>query len=1029
MRGAHRKQISKEMGITMVRHINVRDAVRFALMGGAASAMLVAPGAFAQEQNDSEKKLEEVVVTGSRILSPNLDSPSPVQTITAEDIQATGILNAQDLLLKNPTFGTPTLSRTNSNFLTSGAGVATVDLRNLGVDRTLTLVDGRRFVSGNPGSTAVDYNTIPAQFIERIDVLTGGASSIYGSDAVAGVVNIIYKKDFQGISVDGQYGASAESDNQETQFGLTFGTSTEDGRGNIMAHVGYTKQGSVWSRDRDRSAVDQASVGALTGDPLELFTITSPFYSSFAPAGRFFTDSGTFTYDANGNVIPWSTNGTATLAATGFNRSAFRKIAVPIERYLFAGRGSFEFTDSHNAFFEGTYASSTSQSTIEPYALGAEDIYPASGGQTPAEFEVPGFGLVRNPIVPDEVFNDISDSDLDGDMVGDDGLRDYYFTKRMADFGNRGSNAKRDTFRVVGGLQGSFASDAWHYEGFYSYGQTKEAQTSGGQVNVLNFRNALEAISDVQDVDNDGDTTEAICRDANARLQGCVPVNIFGLGTMSPGAINYIQAPGSLATFTSQRVLGGNVSGELFDLPAGPLAIAGGFEYREEFSESEADALTQAGLNAGNASPPTRGEYDVREVYLETQIPLLKEKPFVDSLTFRGAIRAADYSTVGNVLSWNANLEYAPIPSLKFRVVRALATRAPNINELFSPPGQTFPTGVQDPCLGVTGTSTGAVSDACRAAPGVLANIASNVDAENPTGVFLLSQPDFQGISGFNRGNPDLIEEEGNTWTIGMVIQPENMGLLDKFDFTLDYYRIDIDDAITLRDRNFILSQCYGGGDPSLCQFVTRRPNPLGANSAGSIEFLDADTTNAGSEFAEGIDLTVGFNSQIGPGNFAAQLSYTHLLDHYIVPLAGGPKDYLAGEVGDSEDRAYLNLGYNVGRFGATLRTTFISSADLDDQFLSAFCVPGTGDDEETNPCVPLPRGWAGVGSSLYVDTQVTFAPNDSYQVFVGVNNLFDEEPPLLITGLPSDVTGTETDAGTYDAIGRRWYAGVRMKF
>jgi outer membrane receptor protein involved in Fe transport len=992
------------MGIKkMTLNPKVRRAVRLALLMGGTTALLANSAAFAQEKGEAdEEKLEEVVVTGSRILSPNLESPSPVQTISAEDIASTGIVNLQDILLKNPTMGTPTLSRTNSNFLTSGAGVTTVDLRNLGIDRTLTLVDGRRFVSGLPGSQAVDYNTIPAQFIERTEILTGGASAVYGSDAVAGVVNIIYKKNFEGISFDGQYGASAESDNPETQLGITFGTNTEDGRGNIMAHIGYSKQGAVFSRDRERSAVDQISTGAaLTGEAADMFDITRPFYSSYAPQGRFFTaNAPSFTYDAAGNVIPWSTNGTATLAATGFNRSAFRTIAVPVERYLFAGRGSFEFTENHSAFFEGTYASSNSTSKLEPFPLGAEDIYPASGGQVPVEFDVDGV-LTRNPIVPDEVFDNTEDEDGDG-------LRDFYFTKRMADFGTRGNNAKRDTFRVVGGLQGTLFSEKWHYEGFYAFGQTKEAQTSGGQVNVLNFRNALEAIPDADDVDGDGNTTEPICRDANAREQGCVPVDVFGFNSMSPGAVAYIQAPGSLATFTSQRVLGANMSGELFDMPAGPLGIAFGVEYREEFSSSEFDPLTQAGLNAGNAIPPTRGEFDVREAYLETNVPLLKELPFVDSLSLRAAVRASDYSTVGSTLSWNGGLEWSPIPSLRFRAIRALSTRAPNINELYSPPSQTFPTGVVDPCAGVTATSSDPASVACRAAPGVNANIAAN------GGVFTLNQADFQGISGFDRGNPLLIEEEGNSWTIGAVIQPEGIPVLDKFDFTIDYYRIDIGGAIVQTDRNFILSQCYGGGNQSFCNFVTRRPAAVGANSAGSIEFLDAGVTNSGGEFAEGVDLTVAFAQPIGAGRFNARLAYTHLLDHYQIPLPGEDKDELGGEVGDSEDKAYLSLGYTIGKFGGTLQTTYLSSAVLDDGFLDAY---------------GLEPGSVGIPSATYVDMQVTWEPTESYQVFLGAKNVFDEEPPLIISGLPGDVTGTETDAGTYDAIGRRWYAGVRMKF
>jgi outer membrane receptor protein involved in Fe transport len=536
---------------------------------------------------------------------------------------------------------------------------------------------------------------------------------------------------------------------------------------------------------------------------------------------------------------------------------------------------------------------------------------------------------------------------------------------------------------------------------------------------VLNFRNALEAVADVDDVDNDGDTAEAICRDPNARLQGCVPVNVFGFNSLSPGAVDYIEAPSSLTTLTRQRVLGMNVSGQLFELPAGPLGIAIGAEYREEYAESEFDALTQAGLNAGNAIPPTQGEFDVREAYIEASVPLLKELPLVEQLTLRGAVRASEYSTVGSTLSWNGGFEWAPVSSLRFRIIRALSTRAPNINELYSPPSQTFPTGVQDPCEGVTLAGADPISVACRAAPGVLSNINSNA------GEFTLNQADFQGISGFDRGNPDLEEEEGNSWTIGAVWQPENIPVLENFDFTVDYYRIDIDNAITLRDRNFILQQCYGG-DVSLCQFVTRRPNPVGANSAGSIEFIDADTTNTGGEFAEGVDLTVAYAQQVGPGRLNARLAYTHLLDHYNIPLTGGAKDELAGEIGDSEDRAYLTLGYSMGKFGGTLQTTYIGKAYLDDQFLGAFADPNSPDPDD-----PLPLGprTFGVGAATYVDLQLTFQPTEAYQVYLGANNLFDEEPPLLISGLPSDVTGSETDAGTYDAIGRRWYAGVRMKF
>ena len=225
-------------------------------------------------------------------------------------------------------------------------------------------------------------------------------------------------------------------------------------------------------------------------------------------------------------------------AATGFNRSAFRTIAVPVERYLFAGRGSFEFAENHAAFFEGTYASTNSTSDHRAVSRSAPKT---STRRRAARCRSNSTWMARWSAIPScpTRCSIRRPTDEDGD-----GLRDFYFTKRMADFGTRGSNAERDTFRVVGGLQGSFADDNWHYEAFYAFGQTKEAQTSSGQVNVLNFRNALESIADVEDVDNDGDLTEAICRDANARLQGCVPVDVFGYNSMSPEAVNYIQAPG-----------------------------------------------------------------------------------------------------------------------------------------------------------------------------------------------------------------------------------------------------------------------------------------------------------------------------------------------------------------------------------------------------------------------------------------------------------------------------------------------------
>ncbi len=973
----------------MFQKTKVSKALLFAFGG---SLALSGVSALAQTQAAPAAEPQRIEVTGSRIRSLNADSASPLQVLTSEDIAASGATNIQELLLKNPTFGSPSISRTNSNFSTSSAGVAVVDLRNLGTARTLVLVNGRRFVAGVPGDSAVDLNSIPTQFIEKVEILTGGSSSAYGSDAVAGVVNIILKKDFEGLAFDAKYGESAKSDDRKQEVNMTFGATSANGRGNVMGHIGLSKQGSVFSRDRSASDVDQASLGAFfTGLPEDMFTAVRPFYSSFAPQGRFRTTNepaGGITFDAAGNVIPWSTNGPAGdgVDATGFNRSAYRTIAIPTDRFLFAGKGEYEFTENHRAFFEGTYAGTKTKTELEPFPLSSEDIFPATGGQVPAEFLVNGV-LVRNPLVPDSIYNTATDTDGDG-------LRDYFFTRRISEVGNRGSTADRDTFRIVTGVKG-LVFGGWDYEAFAAYGSTKESQVSGGQVNVLNFRNALEAITDPV-------SGQAVCRDLNAQIQGCVPINIFGLNTISPEALKYVSAPQLLSTFTSQKLVGASITGELAQLPAGPLGLAVGGEYRKEFSRSEFDALTQAGLNAGNAIPRTEGGFDVKELYAEVKVPLLKDQPFAKRFDFTAAMRGGKYSTVGSTTSWNAGVEWEPVSSFKVRGTHAVSTRAPNINELFSPPSQDFPTGLVDPCLGVTLTSTTPASEACRADPGVRANIVAN-------GAFTLNQPDLQGVSGFNRGNPLLNDEKGTSWSLGLTFSPVTD--FGNFSATLDYFDIKIEDAIVSTPRQFILDQCYTG-DASLCQFITRRPRATGQNSAGSLDLIDSGVTNSGGVGTKGVDVTLGYVNKVGPGQLRAELSWTHLLKLYAIPLPGADPDSSAGEVGASKDKGFLTLGYKWGNFGVTAFTTYIGPAALDDQFLAGY---------------GLAPGSVGVKAKIYNDFQFTYAPTKTTELFLGIDNAFDVKAPPIISGLPGNDTGAETDAGTYDAIGRRYNVGIRF--
>ncbi|MDQ3245728.1 MAG: TonB-dependent receptor plug domain-containing protein, partial [Pseudomonadota bacterium] len=340
------------------------------------------PGSPVDDDNSSD---QDIVVTGSRIVSPNIRSQAPVQVIGETEIDQSGALNVQEILLENPVFGTPGLTRTNSAFLTSGAGVATVDLRDLGSDRTLVLINGRRVVAGLPGSATVDLNMIPTQFVERIDILTGGASSLYGSDAVAGVVNFLYKRNFEGLLAEGQTGLTERGDSRESQLSLTGGGNFSDDRGNLMVHLGYTKEEGLLSRDRKNTRRDDLSEFFYTYDPDDFGVSRQPFNSSFTPQGRFFTSGGQFSFDPqtgelfncfSSNFTPscvGEDGGTAS-GPFGFNRQFFRTLAVPVERYLFATRGTFEVSDAINAFVEGTYSKTKAEREIEPFPLDSSDL-------------------------------------------------------------------------------------------------------------------------------------------------------------------------------------------------------------------------------------------------------------------------------------------------------------------------------------------------------------------------------------------------------------------------------------------------------------------------------------------------------------------------------------------------------------------------------------------------------------------------------------------------------------------------------
>ena len=947
----------------MLKNVLVRRAVRYALLANALAMTCATVQA-------AEEPIAEIVVTGSRIARPDIEASTPVQVLSSQAIDMQGSQNVADIIAELPAVGTPGLSRTNSNFLTSSNGVSTVNLRNMEDQRTLVLINGRRVVAGVGGTSIVDVNNIPTDLIESVQVLTGGASAVYGSEAVAGVVNFILKDDYEGLNFRAQTGASAEGDSERHMFSVTGGLNIGD-RGNITGNVQYDRDFGLRSRNREISAND------------------IPARSGFPPQGRFPLDSD-WTFGPDNVLKP-----TFVTAQDGFNRNAERYIAVPLERTLVTVLGNYQLTDRVKFFAEGSYSKMESNSRLEPLATDNSDAVLPDGTVLP--------GLSRdNPFIPAPILAEM-------DAIAADTGEEVFLPmiKRMNGVFDRSNQNDRDFYRGVVGFSGDFGND-WHWDTYYNRSQTKEATASETALRDRYFF-ALDAIRDPA-------TGQAVCRDAAARAAGCAPFNPFGFNSVSQEAADYITAGGIKDTYDAtvdQEVIAANITGPVFDLPAGSVKIAAGVEYREEKSEEIYSLETQAGNTMGNALSNTFGKYDVKEAYVETVVPLLSDAPFARSWDFEAAYRFGDYSTVGSVDSWKLGTTWAPTDDVRFRAVYSVATRAPNIGELFAGPNQTFET-VPDPCVDAV-TEAGAVGDFCRSIPGIAQQLAT-------TGGFEYTLGDEQSMEGRNLSNPDVKEEEAKTWTVGVVLTPQ---AFRNFTVSVDWFQIKINDAIKLVSRDFILSSCVNslGTDP-LCSRITREnvgtPRP---RTPGTVFSIDTLPLNAASIETSGVDVALGYALEFGSAQrLGVTLAYTYLDKLTLQQNATLPPENEKGQLDGPgrlgagfEHRANLGLNYSWDRFSASWRMNYLSA------------IKDTLD--ENGPTVPPEVN--DIGSTIYHDITARYelGADREYAVYAGVDNAFDKKPPVLGQNAQSEITGTETAADTFDPFGRMWYAGVEVSF
>lgn len=949
---------------------------------------------------------QAIVVTGSRIARPELSSPTPVAVVGAQQIANQGITNIQDLVQKLPQAGIPGLSKTNSNFLTSGNGIATINLRNLGDSRTLVLVNGRRFIGGLAGTSVVDINDIPTDFIDRVEVVTGGASSIYGSDAIAGVVNFILKDHMDGITANAQYGISSRGDDRDVKASITGGKSFADGRGGFIANFTYDKDYGLLSKDR---AISQQDCGPAGCGPQS--------YSTYAPQGRFELrtpngdDADIFTFDRNNNYVEGFPNG------YGYNRQQDRRISTPVERYMGAFNAHYDFSDAAKFYLEGTYVKVKSASRLEPFAFGSD-------ANTPD-----GMGLsLDNPFIPQQALAEIAaynaginaniasgalkdPTDPTSVYTTDDLVNQIAYRRRLNDVFLRNNRNSRNTFRVAGGLKGDISSK-WSYDVSAVYGQLID-HTGSEDIDVSKFLQAVDAVQGPSGPE---------CRDAAARAAGCVPINLFGYNSVSQAARDWLAGSERAERVkNTEFVADANITGSLFTLPYGDVKVNVGAEYRREKSTDNWDPLTNAGLNTGNLIPDTVGKFNVKEVFGEINVPLLKDIPLAHSLSVDGAVRYSDYSTIGSVVSWNVGGEYSPVSDFTVRANYAIANRAPNISELYSPAAETFPS-VDDPCNGLTSASTGTYAAACKAIPGI-ANAIRN------GGTFSYTLADSQGINGFVGGNPNLDKEKGKTLTLGGVFQPH---FVPGFSMTVDYFNIKVDNAIGTVPLETSIQQCLLTSNPVYCQNVIRNQN------TGKIVTVNAQNINVAKLATSGIDFGLKYGKNLG-NDQRVDLSvlYTLTLKYKTQSDPTAPVDNGLGNIYYGEafrHKVNATLLYSLGGFSFNWTTTYLSKMVYQPEAI--WDTPGTIAILESAYGLSAAEATEianhnKIKARFYHDIQARFrtGENDRFEFYVGVNNLFDRKPPKAEDTLFANTTGTETFADIYDPFGRRFYAGVQVHF
>lgn len=1019
----------------------MRAAVAAVLGTGIAS--VVSYPAAAQDQPAVREQLEEITVTGSRIVRRDYIANSPIVTVESELLENSSSGSLEVNLNKLPQFNPTDTPTTEAGDIqataTNTPGSATVSLRGIGSNRNLVLLDGRRATPGN-ASMVVDINTIPAAAIERVEIITGGASSTYGADAVGGVVNFILKKNFQGMEISGQYGASERGDGEEFTIDGIMGTDFAEGRGNIS--LSFSLQDRQAAKRKDRSWYRE-----LWLDPSVAGNAFFPSTPGYAPGINapsraalydLFPDRTADLHPAAGIPnIYFNPDGTAFTGFSGSDIGAYRfqgsldglqfkrttngllaenwlddELLVPLDRKNFFVRGSYEINDWVSVFAQGMFNRAESSSVQQPPQAtdGWSAQIPVDGRDIPADL-AQLLASRPDPTAPWQLYHNL-------DMGG-----------------NRSARTDVFTYNMMAGFEGIVPGSDWTWELFASEGESETSSYITGIYSLSRYRQIISAPDWGKGLTIQGNTQQggfgASTATCTSGLNPFMPVD-----QITQDCIDAIAADLKTRSTMKQTNVELNAQGGLFDLPAGQVRAAVGASYRKNEYEFLNDTLTTQGRSFDDQaigiypSGNSFGEMDVTEFYGELLVPVLANLPLIQRLDLELGARTSDYNTTGSSFTWKALADWQVNDYLRVRGGFNRAERAPNLAELFLAQQQTFSLATGgDVCSVNNRQPWSANPERNPNAAGVRALCEAMMGAAGAA--FFYGNDAFQGagpafVFPTVEGNPNLEPETAKTWTAGIVFSsPFQSPLLERLSLTVDYYTIEVEDAIGLESPDYLQQGCFDTAfNPTLdvnnplCQKITRN---VGIGTLGNV--LGTYVNNGRFE-TSGVDAQINWSTDIGPGTFGINTTFSYLIDMEVTEFPGAPTIDYAGTLGGGglvglsggffQWKLFNNFSYTYDRLYVGLQWQHLPSVRSGSYAL----------DPNTTTM--------GAPSYDLFNLATSYAVTDNTVVRFGVDNLFDKAPPR--TGVntappPGTLAGGSYDAGNYDVIGRRFYIGATTSF